>query len=158
MGRPKRNIDRLVFSEQFDVIIDRHFRGTGHHHPVFSPVMMHLHGQSLTGFNGNSLHLVTVSGINGVILAPRTVNFTVNMVFMSSVSFNLLHHFFDVLHRVAIGDQHRIFGLHHHQILHPDGRHQARFGIHVAVLRFVANDVAMMHIAFSSMGADFPQR
>ncbi len=157
MGRPQRNIDRLVFSEQFDVVIDCHLRGTSHHNPVFSPVMMHLHGQSLTGFNGNPLHLVTVSGINRVVLAPWTVNFTVNMVLMTSVSFNLLHHFFDVLHRVAIGDQHRIFGLHHHQILHPDGRHQARFGIHVAVFRFMANDVTMMHITFSSMGADFPQ-
>ena len=76
---------------------------------------------------------------------------------MTPVSFNLLHHFFHILHRIAIGNQHRIFGLYNHQVFHPDGRHQARLRINVAVFRFMANDVAVMHVSLGGVRADFPQ-
>lgn len=66
---------------------------------------------------------------------------------MASVGLDLLHHLFHVLHRVAIGNQHGVFGLHHHQILHADGGHQAGFGVNVAVFRFMADDVAVVDIS-----------
>ncbi len=76
---------------------------------------------------------------------------------MAAIGLNLFHHFFNVLHRVAIGNQHRVFGLDHHQILHPNGGHQPGFGIDVAVLRFMADHISVMDVAFRGLGADLPQ-
>ncbi|MNP75440.1 hypothetical protein D3C76_1725010 [compost metagenome] len=76
---------------------------------------------------------------------------------MTTISFDLLDDFFDVLHRVAIGNQHRVFGLHYHQIFHAHGGHKTRLRIDIAVFGFMADDIAMMDVAFRRMSADFPQ-
>ncbi|SUG55026.1 Uncharacterised protein [Salmonella enterica subsp. diarizonae] len=83
---------------------------------------------------------------------PTDGNLAVHVVLMASVGLDLLHHLFYVLHRVAIGNQHRVFGLHHHQILHADGGHQAGFGVNVAVFRFMADDVAVMDVSLRGGG------
>ena len=75
---------------------------------------------------------------------------------LSTLGFDLLDHFFHILHRVTVGNQHCIFGLHYHQIFHPDGGDQARFGIHIAVFSFVINHIAVANVALGGVGADFP--
>ncbi len=158
MGRPQRNIDGLVFTEQLNLAVDGDSGGPRHHHPVLGAVMVHLHRQSFPRLDGNALHLIALARVDGVVFAPRTVNLAVHVVLMASVGLDLLHHLFHVLHRVAIGNQHGVFGLHHHQILHADGGHQAGFGVNVAVFRFMADDVAVVDVSLRGVGADFPQR
>ncbi|MNS95607.1 hypothetical protein D3C72_1298740 [compost metagenome] len=77
---------------------------------------------------------------------------------MTAISFNLLNDFFDVLDGVSVGNQHRVFGLYNHQIFDANRGDQAGFRIDIAVFGFVADDIAMMDVAFRRMGADFPQR
>ncbi len=158
MGRAQWDVDRFVFPQQRYHLVDGHFGGTRHHHPVLGAVMVHLHRQPFARFNGDAFDLVAIALVDGVVFAPWTVNFAVNVVFMAAIGLNLLHHFFDVLHRVAIGNQHRVFGLHHHQIFDADGGHQPGFGINVAVLGFMADHIPVMDVAFRGLGADLPER
>ncbi len=56
---------------------------------------------------------------------------------------DLLH----VLHPVAGRDEHRILGLDDYMILQPDDADQAAFGIQVAAVRVLDEDVAVSHVA-----------
>ncbi|CCJ92010.1 hypothetical protein BN132_3938 [Cronobacter turicensis 564] len=58
----------------------------------------------------------------------------------------------------TVGDQHRVFGLHHDEIFHADGGHKAGLGIDVAVFGVMRNHVAVMHVAFRRMVGDLPER
>ncbi|MNT82881.1 hypothetical protein D3C72_2226740 [compost metagenome] len=76
---------------------------------------------------------------------------------MTTVGFDLFDHFFDVLHGVAIGNQHRIFGLDDDQIFHAHRGHKTGFSVNIAIFCFVADHIAVMHVAFRRVCADFPQ-
>ena len=119
--------------------------------------MVHLHRQPFTRLHGDAFHLVTLASVDGVIFAPRAVDFTVNMVFVAAIGLDLLHHFFNVLHGITVGNQHRVFGLHDHQIFHPYRGDKARFGVDVAVFRFVADHITVMDVTLRGMRANLPQ-
>ncbi|MEX5725061.1 hypothetical protein WLF10_03188 [Enterobacter cloacae] len=120
-------------------------------------MVMHLYRQAFARLHGNALHLVTFARIDGVVFAPRPVHFAVNMVLVATVGFDLLYHLFNVLHGVTVGNQHGVFGLDDHQILHPHRGHEAGFGVDVAVLGFVANHITVMDVTLRGMRADLPQ-
>ena len=156
MRRPQRNINGLVFTKQFDITVDSDFCRSRDHHPVFRAVMVHLYRQAFARFHGDAFHLVAVARVDRVIFAPRTIHFAMHPMLMATIGFDLLDHFFHILHRVTVGNQHRIFGLHYHQIFHPDGGDQARFGVHIAVFSFVINHIAVANVALGGVGADLP--
>ena len=62
MARTERNVDRLVLTQQFDLVINGDFRRTRHHHPVFSTMVMHLDREPFARFHGDALHLVAIAG------------------------------------------------------------------------------------------------
>ena len=64
---------------------------------------------------------------------------------------------FDVLDLVAVGDQHRVRGLDHHQIINPQRGDQARFTAYIAVAGILGQDVPLDHIAVPVCLTDFAQ-
>ncbi len=85
------NVNRLIFSNDARLAIKRNFCRSGNNNPMFCTMMMHLQRQSFSWLYCHSLHLIAISFINGVILPPRTVDFSVLQILTALLKLQICH-------------------------------------------------------------------
>ena len=79
MDTAYREVDRLVLGQDQRLLVATHVRGTGHYDPVLGPVVVHLHRELSARVDRDPLDLETVPGVDRVVLAPGTVDLTVEL-------------------------------------------------------------------------------
>ena len=86
-------------------------------------MVVHLYRKLLAGFDGDALDLITLAVINGVVDAPRPVDFAMVGVLVTLAALELVNNLLHVLYMVLVRDQHRILGFHDDQVFHANGGH-----------------------------------
>src|SRR5690349_4961313 len=70
MPRTKRNKGRLVFFEQEDLVVARHFRGALNDDPVLGALGMALQRKPAAWFHHDVLDLISIAGVDALIATP----------------------------------------------------------------------------------------
>ena len=78
--------------------------------------------------------------------------------FVAATLFKTLDDCSHILHLFSIGDQHRIGGFNHHQIVHADRTDQPVLGEDVGVLRVDRKDVALQMVTVCIVLGGLPYR
>jgi len=151
------NIDRLIFSQQLRFIVNSDIGCPGNHDPMLRSMVMHLYGQLLTWLHSDALYLVSVTIVDGVVLTPRAVNFSVQLKLAPFLPFQLGDNLLYILHAVSIGHQHSVLGLNNNQILNTHRSHQSVFSEYVSIIAVLANHISSTHITARILLTQLPK-
>src|SRR3954471_298500 len=108
---------RFVLAHIEHLLATSHPRGPRDHDPMLRAMLVHLQRKALPRLHHDALHLEAVAGVYGLVVAPGTVDPRMGQVLRTLALAECLDQLANFLRAGAIGDQHRIVGLDHHQVL-----------------------------------------
>ena len=125
---------------------------------MFGAVVVHLQRQAGPRLDRDVLDLEAPAHVHRVVRPPRTINFAVVLGFAATLFVQGVDHLFDTLNLVFVGNHHRVFGFHHHDVVQADHRHQFAVAMDHAVGAVLNHHVAFAHVAIGVFLIDIPQR
>ena len=105
----KGNVDRLVFAEQLDLVVNGNAGRALHDDPMLGSVVVTLQRKAAAGFHNDLLHLVALAQMKRFIASPGPVNRQVMIDLVSALGGKLLHDLFDGTAFPAFGDKRCVF-------------------------------------------------
>ncbi len=123
---------------------------------MLGAVVVQLQRQARARLDHDALDLEAIAMLDGVIEAPGPAHLAVRVGLRRVQDLHARDHILDVLHVRAIHHQHRVGGLHHHDVAGPDARHQAPVGMDIAGMRAFEHHAAAPGVAFGVLVHGIP--
>src|SRR5690554_1336802 len=157
MHLPYRDISGLIFSDQVGFFSVCYLCSAADDNPVFRAMMMHLHGKLGARLHCDSLDLITVTAVYGVINAPGAIHLTVVHMLVPAIIANLLDHCFYFLNLVFASNKNRVFGFDDNEIIDTNRCDEPTVCTHKGVAGLESYHVTAQAIAISVFIANFPK-